>query len=58
METIKLSKNRLLLRHKGMELRIETSEWEKGFKLYFSDKARLQMPRELVIGKRKVRVYE
>lgn len=50
----KLAKNRITLEHNGKKLRIEVSDKETGFRLYFDPNATIQMPRDLVIGKRKM----
>jgi len=54
MKIIKLTNNRIILQHRDNELRIEASNNSNNFKLYFSPNSKLKMPRNLVVGKRKM----
>jgi hypothetical protein len=54
MEIKLMAKNRVKLLHRGKELRIEVNDREDGFRLYFAPGSTLKMPRELVVGRRKM----
>jgi hypothetical protein len=54
MKVTMLAKSRIMIEHNGKKLRIEASDKDTGFRLYFPPESRLKMPRNLVVGYRKM----